>query len=186
MNFDLLHVGQTRSEWKGMTDGYIMEYNNMSGLILFVFFKNPLPEELEMLSTDSRFKVTFTEYEGVGFFCIKFGALPWGDCAFSPNLYNEKPEFCHIEDGKGYPFNVIVIDGETGTIKAIRTIGLGNQFSKRFREWCEESLSRNMTRSWYERKVKECYDKYEIRQLVKRAYFQYELYPHGEDKEYDR
>lgn len=186
MNINLLCVGQVRSEWRGMSDGYIMEYNNMNGLTLFVFFKRPLPEEIEQLSADSGFKITFTDYEGVGFFCLKFGALPWGDCAFSPNLYAEKLEFAEVEDGKGYPLNVIVIDGETGTIKAIRMIGLGNQFSRQFREWCEESLRRQMTRDWYNKKVEECYQEYETRQLMKKAAFRYELNPHREDIEQSR
>lgn len=183
MYVDVLHVGQKRSEWVGESDGYIMEYDNVSGLILYVLFQRPTPEEMEQFAENEHFKIAFMEYKGVGFFCLKFGALPWGDCAFSPNLYGEKPVFEEIEDGKGYPLNVVIIDRETGTIKAIRLIGLGNTFSKRFREWCEESLRRNMTRYWYLKTVKECYEEYEIRQLVKRAEFQYETSPHREEKE---
>ena len=186
MSIDVLRVGLKRSEWVGEKDGYIMEYDNASGLILYAFFQRPTPEEMEQFDANKRMEITFMDYKGVGFFGLKFGLLPWGDCAFSPNLYDEKPVFEELEDGKGYPLNVVLIDGETGTIKAMRLIGLGNAFSKSFREWCEESLRRNMTRHWYMKTVEECYEEYEIRQLVKRAAFRYEINPHREDKEHNR
>jgi len=185
MNIDVLHVGQARKEWAGETDGYIMEYSNVSGLILYVFFKRPQEEEIREFAENGGFKIAFMDYKGVGFFCLKFGNLPWGDCAFSPNLYDEKPYFDDLEDGKGYALNVVLIDGETGTIKAIRQIGLGNGFSKSFREWCEESLRRRMTRHWYMEAVNECYEKYETEQLARRAAFRYEI-PHREDREQER
>lgn len=183
MELQYFNLGQTRSEWVGLEDGFIMEYNDVSGLILFVFFRNPLPEEEEQLKPTSPFKITFTDYKGVGFFSVKFGNLPWGDCAFSPNVYEEPPVFETIQDGKGYALNVVFIDTETGTVKGLRQIGLGNNFSKLFRDWCIESLKRQMSRNWYERTVSECYEEYETSQLARRAKFQYELSPHREDRE---
>lgn len=82
MEFEYLNAGQSRSEWVGLADGYIMEYNNVSGLILFVFFQHPLPQEEKQFKEESPFKITFMDYKGVGFFCLKFGDLPWGGLRF--------------------------------------------------------------------------------------------------------
>lgn len=181
MNIELLRVGQSRDEWKGLPDGYIMEYDSFGGLILYVHYCNPKPEE-EVQIAGGSFKIRFWDYKGVGFFCVQFGNLPWGDCPFSPNLYKEKPEFEVLEPKRGYALNVIFIDTATGTIKALRLIGLGHDFSKQFRDWCEESLKKQMSRNWYEKTVSECYEEYEIMQIVKRAKIEYEYRSH-EDRE---
>ena len=181
MNFDILHVGQSRSEWKGLSDGYIMEYDNFSGLILYVLIRKPTQQEVSQITADSPFKITFTDYKGVGFFGVKFGSLPWGDCPFSPNFYENPPVFEKVEEGRGYALNVIFVDTETGTIKTLWRTELGTNFSRLFREWCENSLKRQMSRNWYDKTVTECYEEYEIRQLVRRASCQYERNPHGEE-----
>lgn len=182
MKMESLSAGETKSEWRGIKDGYVIEYNSVSGLILYVFLKRPTPKEIEQLSVQNNFRIAFSEYKGVGFFCIKFGTLPWGDCAFSPNLYKTPPIFKKVEED-GYILNVIFIDTETGTIKSLWHTALGINFTKLFREWCEESLKRQMSRNWYDKTVRECYEEYDRRQLVRRANFQYEINPHGEDRE---
>ena len=183
MEFQHLQVGQVRSEWRGLADGYIMDYNNVSGLTLFLFFKKPTPQEEQQIKAESVFKIAFTDYKGVGFFAVKFGNLPWGDCAFSPNLYKTPPVFDVIEDGKGYALNVIFVDTATGTVKGLRQIGLGTNFSRLFRNWCMESLKQQMTRNYYDRIVNECYRRYETEQLMRLAKFQYEINTHREDTE---
>lgn len=183
MGFEFLQVGQARSEWRGLADGYIMEYNEVSGLTLFLFFRNPLPVEEKQIKAESPFKITFSDYRGVGFFCVKFGDLPWGDCAFSPNLYQTQPRFEAVEEGRGYALNIVLIDTETGSIKALRQIGLGNTFSRLFRDWCEESLRQQMNRDLYNRAINECYEQYNTEQLVRQAKFRYEISPHREEME---
>lgn len=182
MEFEYFNVGQKRSEWVGLADGYIMEYNSTSGLTLFVLFNHPMPQEESQIMAENLFKITFTDYKGVGFFGIKFGNLPWGDCAFSPNLYKEPPLFDEVKDGMGYALNIVLIDTETGTLKALRQIGLGNAFSKCFREWCLESLKQYISTEQYNKIVNECYEEYETQQLVKQKKFKYEVNPHREDK----
>lgn len=83
----------------------------------------------------------------------------------------------------GYALNIVFIDTETGILKALRQIGLGNNFSRLFREWCIESLKRQLSQSYYEKTVNECYEKYEIQQLVRQARFQYEINTHREEHE---
>lgn len=181
MDLEYVQVGQKKSEWVGLADGYIMEYNEVCGLVLYLFFRNPLPQEEMQIKAETPFKITFTDYGGVGFFCVKFGSLPWGDCAFSPNLYQVPPRFEFLEDGCGYALNVVLIDTTTGTIKALRQIGLGTVFSRMFRDWCEESLRREMNQSLYHRIVNDCYKEYDTEQLVRQAKLRYEISPHREE-----
>lgn len=92
MEFEHLHIGQTRSEWRGLADGYIMDYNNVSGVTLFLFFNRPTPQEEQQIKAESTFKIAFTDYKGVGFFTVKFGSLRWG-IVLSPQTYTKSPCF---------------------------------------------------------------------------------------------
>lgn len=102
---------------------------------------------------------------------------------FLPKLIPSPLVFDAVEDGKGYALNVIFVDTATGTVKGLRQIVLGTNFSWLFRDWCMESLKQQMTRNYYDRIVNECYRRYETEQLMRQAKFQYEINAHREDRE---
>lgn len=181
----MLQVGMTREEWKGCGDGYIMEYNEMNGLVFCVFFQNPRESEIVEISTPNDFEIRFSDLDGIGFFSVKIGNLPWGDCAFTPNLYQYSPRFPELEEGKGLALNLLFIDSAVGTLRHMRLIGLGEQFSTRFIEWCKESLKHNISRQYYGKTVKQVYENYTNEELAKKMLFRYKV-PHCEDREMER
>lgn len=179
---ELVHVGMQRSEWKGCGDGYSMEYSPTEGLLFCAFFQNPRESEKMEFKPLNDFEIRFTDFEGIGFFSVKIGNLPWGDCAFTPNLYDCPPVFPEPEEGKGLAFNLLLIDSATGILQSIRVISLGEEFTAHFVEWCKESLRHNISRKYYDRVVKQVYQNHTPEELSRKMMYTYKV-PHREDRE---
>ena len=153
--WEYFEVGMKKAEWLGKPDGMLLSWTNESGLHLTIFFNQPTNSEVEAIRAGSRFEVAFRDINGVGFFGFKFGDLPWGDCVFSPNIYDteHKPVFDEPAKGKTYALHIMLIDTYKGEVKALRSIALGKEFADHFRSWGNESLKRNMARFTYNRIV---------------------------------
>lgn len=181
-NWELIQVGMQRPEWAGMADGLLMDWTDECGLTLFAFFKQPNAEEQKAMAVSSPLEIAFKDMDGVGFFAVKFGGLPWGDCVFSPNLYPEIPKFETLVKGKGYALNIMLVDTLPGELKLIRTIALGHEFSKKFRDWALKSLDRNIGQKYYNQKIEEAFAKYPTSEKLAAASDFRWAYPHGEQR----
>ena len=76
--WELFHVGMRRAEWVGLPDGLRMEWTDQSGLVLFAYYNRPIEAEIAEMRAERRFEIAFKDIEGVGFFTVKLGDLPWG------------------------------------------------------------------------------------------------------------
>lgn len=181
--WELLSVGMRRAEWLGLPDGLVMDWTDECGLSLRVFYNNPSADELEQVNARSCFEIAFRDVEGIGFFGIKFGDMPWSDCCFSPNLYDKTPNFAEeIEKGKSYALHIIVIDTLKGEIVGLRSLALGREFADKFREWCLNSLKRNIGKRYYHSVIDKVFKEYPTSEsLFAEADFRWML-PHGEDE----
>lgn len=175
MEIEFMCVGQRVPEWATGVDGCVMEYQDVGGLMLFYFLNEPNILERMSFRCDADFQIAFTSISQVGFCSIKIGDLEWSDCAFSPCIYDKAPDFAEVEPGKGYPINLLLIDAATGVLMEIRTIGLGHDFSKLFRNWCLESLRDPISREYYHNIVQKVYGKYSTRELIERAWLKWSL-----------
>lgn len=181
----LFHKGMIREEWKGKNDGLIMEWTNESGLTLFAFYNRPSRAEINDFSAGHRFEIAFKEIDGIGFFAVKFGNQAWGDCAFSPNLYKEKPVFEKPKEGQTYALHVMMIDASVGELKVLRSIALGENFSEHFRLWGIESLKKQIGTYSYNCVVDKVFRNYPLSEdIAKNADIRWTC-THGED-EYKR
>lgn len=158
--WELFKRGMIRSEWKGLPDGMIIDWTDENGLTLFVFYRNPKPEEIKDFESDMAFEVAFKDVEGVGFFAFKFGNQDWADCVFSPNLYDNKPKFEELEKGKTYALNVMFVDTKEGQLLVLRTIALGKEFAEYFRTWCLDSLKKDISRTYYDLTIDKAFTLY--------------------------
>ena len=160
--WELFKVGMRRAEWMGIPDGMRLEWNDVSGLVLFVFYNNPSEEDMKDVSAGSRFEIAFKDIDGIGFFTIKFGDQPWADCCFSPNLYDPFPKFDKPEPGKTYALHIMLIDSAVGVgeLKLLRSLSLGKEFAEHFRLWCLDSMKKNISRYYYDKVIKKVYDDY--------------------------
>lgn len=179
--WELFQRGMIRAEWKGLADGAIIDWTDENGLTLFVFYRNPSPDEIKDFESDMAFEVAFKDVEGVGFFAFKFGKQEWADCAFSPNLYDDAPKFEEIEKGKTYALNVMLIDTGEGQLKVLRTIALGKEFAEHFRKWCLNSLKKDISRDYYDLTVDAAFRQFPLSESIANSADVRWTRPHGED-----
>lgn len=119
-------------------------------------------QERKAVRTDQPIEFRFVEHNKVGFLCVKFAGMPWGDCPFHPALYREHGVAVEMRDlGKsgGLPLTIICADTATGEVLNLRLVGLGHDFSKKWLEWAEQQYNVPMPRIEYERRVTEVYRK---------------------------
>lgn len=173
--WELLNVGLRRPEWVGMEECLTIQWTDESGLVLFVFLDKPSDKEITEMSAEHRFEIAFKDVQGIGFFSVKFGVLPWYDCSFSPNLYDTTPEFGAVP----YALHIMLVDVSIGELLLMRTVGLGSEFSIHFRQWARQSLERNVGRRLYDRVVKQAFVDYPTAEsLAKNADIRW-AYPTG-------
>lgn len=184
MNYkwEMFTVGMKRAEWIALPQGLVMEWSDACGLTLFVFFNKPYEKEKREMSASRPFEIRFKDIDGIGFFSVKFGEIPWSDCAFTPNLYPDVPKFEKPEKGMTYALNVMLIDTSNGELKLIRTIALGREFTDHFRNWCLASLEKNIGQRYYNRVVDEVFKKYETSESLADAADIRWVCAHGEDE----
>lgn len=154
------HKGMKQPDWVGLPDGLNVEWNDVSGLMLFAYYNNLSADEIDCFSADMPFEIAFKNIDNVGFFSFKFGNMPWSDCVFSPNFYPEVPEFAPLRKGETYALNIMLIDTSVGELKSIRTIALGKDFAEHFRSWCINSLKKNISRAYYNGVVEKVFTEY--------------------------
>lgn len=103
-----------------------------SGPALLIFFKTPTEKEIESIRADN-IKIGFTEISEIIFMLYKFEGIPWIDAPYSIHLSgNIEPQ--KVEEGTGYGLQIFLIDADTGILKVMRLIGMGTEWSRRFRE----------------------------------------------------
>jgi hypothetical protein len=169
---EIYYAGKIVPQWKGLKEHCRLEYNG-SGLILYLFYDSPTRNELTQFNSHN-FQLTMLDFDGVGFFCYKFGNLPWADVPFSPAIYNPPRTLPEPPDDSGYALTLFLIDVVTGTLVGCRTVTMTHESSLAIHEWWQESLSLVTSRLHYDETVKWVYENYTTAQLVLLSKFRFE------------
>jgi hypothetical protein len=149
-----------------------------SGPALFIFLVSPAPEEVEAIRSGP-FRVGFFEsaiiedgrHKGtIIFLLFKFGDLPWLDAPFSIHLAQCKTP-AEIEEGLGYGLNIFLIDANTGILRVMRLVGLGTEWSRRFRQAMLEQDGAGFDPEAYDAEIRRMYRMYGTRDLVEMVEF---------------
>jgi len=158
----VLSVGKRYPEWQGAQDGFRIEWSE-TGLILCAILNGISEDEREQFSPQTSLTVRYTVIGDVCYFTFLFGAMPWADCPFSPALYHavgQNPTFPVIEDGQGLSLTVLLIDASTGELCGVRLIGLGHDFSLKWKEWAQEAAKKPLDFAEYNRQIDRVYREY--------------------------
>lgn len=103
--------------------------------------------------------------DGIIFMLFKFEEIPWIDAPYSIHL-SGNTEPVNIEEDKGYGLQIFLIDANTGILKVIRLIGMGNEWSRRFREAILKQKNTKFDPYEYNQKIEKIYRTYSSRKLA--------------------
>ncbi len=109
-----------------------------SGISVIFSFSNPTKEEIKAVSSDSDFEIRSMVRDGCLWIFLKCGSMPWAEAPYLP--YQDISRYLDPieDDSSGYALMLYMVDADDTTIKHMRLVGLGNQFSKKLRADIEE------------------------------------------------
>lgn len=143
-----------------------------------LIYNFPAPTKIEIASIDhGNIAVSLYECGNTLFFLSSFGNLPWSDtpCNANQNSEDELQEFflkAHRLEDKielGLPLSVILLDSNTGVIKAMRYFGLSNQFSMRLIEIFRRQFSTEYDEKTELKKIRNLYQRISSEEMASMA-----------------
>lgn len=155
----VLSVGAFYPEWQTKQDGYCLEWGE-TGLTLCAMLNGIKDIEKQQFAPQKKLTVRYTIIKDVCFFTFLFGDMPWADCPFSPTLYSnigQNPTFPEIDKKQGLSLTVLLIDTNTGELCRIRLIGLGHDFSVKWKEWAKKAAEKPLSFEEYNKQIDKAY-----------------------------
>lgn len=159
-------VGQIVSEFVNHQEGTLFDMSD-SGAELYIFFRKPTSSEVEQFKSGQRFEIRFTEIHGVIMLLFKIGNLNWMDAPYSPHLSKNLTEFVLPNVEQGLSLTLTLVDAVTGEVKAIRLIGLSNNFTKKFFGTVMDQKLKDFNAKEYNIALNKIYSLYSTNKLVK-------------------
>lgn len=135
-----------------------------SGPILLLFFAGPTRSEVESIR-EGDIRIGFLEKDGIIFMLFKFQNLPWIDAPFSVHLAQAE-EPVEVKEGTGYGLQIFLVDANTGILKVMRLIGLGTEWSRRFREVAMRQREVDFDARMYDTKIQNIYRSFSSKELA--------------------
>lgn len=163
-----LEVGGKFSLLAGQPEGTFFEITE-SGPVWFFNYANPTGSEIAAMSAGSPFEIRTIELSDVLWILVKCGDQPWTEAPYNPRL-SKSPVLNPIEDGvSGYALTLVMVDAATQIIRHIRTVGLGNKFSRQLKASVDSLLASPFDRIAYFQAIQNTQNKYTTAQMAKIA-----------------
>lgn len=159
-------VGKIYPGYEPRPEGTLFDLRD-DGAILFVFFNNPTEEEVKQF--DSNLEIRFTELYNEIVLTIKVGNLNWMDAFYNPHLsrdLTELPNF-QIGQGLGLGLTLMLLDATDGKIKAMRILGLSENFTDKFLQSVDEIKGKDFNEETHQQSMNTIYQRYPTRELVR-------------------
>ena len=160
-NGTLYAVGEIHPLGENITEGISISYDNSCGFVLDFKFSNLYSEEIKnfrsgILSLDLAY------LNKILFFIIDIEGFTFSDVAFTSNItaLTSSKEIEDIEEGKGLAFSMVLTEGTTNVIKALRVISLSNHFSNILIDKMREQFDFNFNPVKYNKDCTDIYNKY--------------------------
>lgn len=147
------------------------EYNFLdSGHELILSFPRPRPQEITAV-WEATAHFAFTVVGDIIVFQYRFGgALPWSDCGY--NWHRVSEDIRTLPDmpapGERAMLRVILIDANTGIVKALRALTFSHTFIKRLHQAIREQAARPLPDD-YEQQAERLFVNYSTKMLRQRA-----------------
>ena len=119
------------------------------------------PKEVQELQSGD-FRMAITCIDDALFFLFSIGDTPWSDTPYEPRLISPPDVFStDHKKGMGAPLLLLIADTETGVIKGMRFLGLGELLTSRLHSICTElNQKRPLNVDAYNAKLNLIYAKY--------------------------
>jgi hypothetical protein len=142
------------------------------GPVLLIYFERPNQKEIAAIRS-GKFKFGFYEHDigSVIFTLSKFEGLKWMDAPYSIHLsppFEFAPEL-DTDQNLGFALQIFLIDAATGILHVIRYVGLGHDFSVKFKEALQRQKAVNFNQAAYNLKIDDAYKRYSTDDLVSYA-----------------
>lgn len=109
------------------------EYLGMSlsdaGGTIAVVYKNIAEAKLKAFNSGFKFKVVVVD--GIVWMLVKVGNQPWSDIPYYKYVEDRLPIFEMPPDGMGLAMQMLLVEANTGILKAIRMVGLPTDVSRK-------------------------------------------------------
>ena len=162
--YQTLEIGDPYLRAQGKPEGiyFDIQYPNIE---LLYHMHRPTEKELTQFKSGTTFEIRATELNGIIIITSKVGSLSWCDAPYNPRI--GKCEMDPVDPGtKGYALQLILTDAPEAILKHMRMIGLGNEFSRKFRKLVLENKENTMSESEYDQRLQEVFAKYTTPQIV--------------------
>lgn len=170
---EAISVGEPYSRVVGKREGCYFDIN-YPNIELIYNYAHPTQEEIKQFGSDIPFEIRAVEFNDIIFITTKCGSLPWNDAPYNPQLGNCELDI--VDPGyEGYALQLIMTDSPSGTVKHLRLIGLGNDFSIKFRELILANKSKNIPLNLYELKLSQVYASYKSSKLADFSTLRYKV-----------
>lgn len=123
------------------TEGQLLIISN-SGFKVLTFMRSPTAAEVEEYGAGGSLTIRAGVLGNTMFWVTKYPNFVC-DCTFCPNIVSVPPKLQDLpNDHCGYSASFILIDADTGIVKAIRGITLPNYFSRKLKAMYDEICDR--------------------------------------------
>lgn len=122
------------------------------------------------------FEIRFVVLGSVIMITAKIGNLEWMDAPYNPHLSPGLTKFTIPQDKERIALNLILVDAKTGLVKALRMIGLSNDFSRKIFGEMMDQKTKIFNHGLYLKELNQIFAKYQTRDIVKMSVARCKLY----------
>lgn len=128
---------------------------------LAVAYPDMTEEEVNELREGS-FRMAITTIDECLFFLFSVGRIPWADAPYEPRITSEPMNYrLDFPEGEGVPLVLLIVDSNTGCLKGMRVMGLGNLLSHRIHTICRNlDRQRPLSKEKYSETVRQIYKRF--------------------------
>ena len=162
--YETLEIGDPYLRALGKPDGIYFDIQYPRIELLYNMHR-PTEKELGQFKSDTAFEIRAVELNDIIIITSKVGSLPWCDAPYNPRIGD-----CRLDDveqgTQGYALQLLLTDAPEATLKHIRLIGLGNEFSRKFRALVLWNKGKPISEEAYDRNLQEVFRKYQTTQIA--------------------
>jgi hypothetical protein len=159
-----LEVGKPYQEGiNRIPEGIVFDFNQSGGFLRIVF-DSPLDNEIGEIK-QGKIKLGLLEKDGIIFFFVKFGSMAWMDAPYDVG-FSQPFKLEELMDEKN-AVQIVLIDGMTGLIVALKSIELPHSMSNRLKELVAKQMETPIRD--YEKTLNRIYAAFSTDDLVKIA-----------------